>query len=159
MHEDACARDMRHDRHQIEGLMAGGLVNLKRIGQSPVIVARIGHTPYDRDRDLINTDGSVKHIDRTDEACCVAACQLQIVRANALFIVRIAVEEHVSDLIFLAALEHGFCIVLFVDLFVLCADAAGAAVEHNIHFLHEFLKRAGIPVCPHQQARYCRARR
>ena len=124
--------------------MRRGLFHLEGIGQTAVIVAGVSHTADDRDGDLLNTDLAVEAVDRADQAGRVAGGQLQVVLADALFVVGIAMEEHVRDGVLLAALEDGLdAVFIIVVFFILCADAAGCGVEHDIDLLAQLVKRAG----------------
>ena len=53
-------------------------------------------------------------------------------------------EEHVCNGVLFAALEDGLDAVFFVVVFlVLCADAAGCGVEHDVDALAQLFKAAG----------------
>ncbi|MPN48930.1 hypothetical protein SDC9_196543 [bioreactor metagenome] len=129
--------------------MGGRLVDLQRVGQPAVIVARVGHSPDDGDGHLRYARRPIQRVHRADEAGGVAGGQFQEVGTDALFVVGVAVEEHVRDAVLLAALEHGFLIVLLIDFLVLRADAARRAVEHDVDFLHQLLEAAR-----HRDARF-----
>ena len=143
MNQNAGGIDVRHDGHEIDGLMGRSLVHLQRIGQPAVIVAGVCHAADDRDGNLFNADLAVEAIDGTDQAGRIAGGQLQIVLTDALFIVRIAMEENIRDGVFLTALEDRLDAVLVVIVFlVLRTDAAGGGVEHNIDLLAQLVKAA-----------------
>ena len=109
-----------------------------------MIVARIGHAADDGDGDLLDADGAVQRVHGADQAGGVAGGELQIVLAQALLIVGIAMEENVRDAVLLAALEDGLHAVLVVVVgLVLGADAAGSGVQHDVNGLAQLLEGAG----------------
>ena len=122
--------------------MAGGLLHLQGVGKSAVIIAGIGHAADDGDGDLLDAELAVQAVHRTDEACGVAAGQLQKLFAQAKLIVGIAVEEHIGHTVFLAALENGLHAQALVYCLVGSTGAAGRGVQHHIHLGAKLLKAA-----------------
>ena len=108
-----------------------------------MIIAGVGDAADDGDGDLFDAVGSVEAVHGADEPGGVAGGQLEIVLTHALFVVGVAVEEHVRDGVLFAALEDRLDAVFIVVVFlVLCADAAGGGVEHNIDLLAQLVKAA-----------------
>ena len=125
--------DVRHDRHQIDCLMSRRLIDLQRVRQPAVIIARIRDAADDRDRNLLYAVSAVKAVNGTDQTGRVAAGELQIILVQALFIIRVAVEEHVRNLVLLAALENRLDARRLVDVnLVLQADSCRRRIEHDI---------------------------
>ena len=143
MDEDARGRHMRHDGHEVHGLMARRFVDAKRIRQASVIVAGVCDAAHDRDRHALHAIGAVEAVYRADEAGCVAACELQELLVDTLFKVCIAVEEHVGHVVFLAALEDGLFAVLLIENAVFRADARVGRVEQDVTLLNEIGERTG----------------
>ena len=109
-----------------------------------MIIARVCHTADDGDGHSLDTVSSVEAVNRTDQACCVAGCELEVILADTLLIVCIAVEEHVRDGVLLAALEDGLHAILVIIVFlILCAYAARCGVEHDIHLLAQICESTG----------------
>ena len=123
--------------------MGGSLVDLQGVGQSAMVITGVGNTADDGDGDLVNAIGTVQAVHGTDQTCGVAGGQLQIVLAQALFIVGIAVEEHIGNAVFLAALEDGLHAHLLIDDLVLCAYAAGSGVQHDVDLAAQLFEGAG----------------
>ena len=143
MDQDAGSLHMGHDGHEVNGLMGGSLVDLQGVGQSAVVVTGVSHTADDGDGNLVHTVGTVQAVHSPDEAGGVAGSELQVVLAQALFIVGIAMEEHIGDAVLLAALEDGLYTHLLVNDLVLRAHAAGSGVQHNVNLAAQLLKGAG----------------
>ena len=120
--------------------MGRSLFHLQRVGQAAMIVARIGNAADDGDGNLLNVESAVQSIHGTDQTGGVAAGQLQVVGANALFIVGVAMEEHISNGVLLAALEDGLHAQLLIQHLVLGADAAGSGIQHDVNGLAQILE-------------------
>ena len=99
------------------------LVDLQRIHETAMVVAGVRNASDDRNDDALNANTAVDAIDGTNKTRCVTRSQLQKVLVDAFFIVRVAVEEDIGDLIFFAALEDGFLAVFLIELLVLGAVA------------------------------------
>ncbi len=107
MDEKTGGVDMRHHRHQVNRLVVGHFVDLEHIRQTPESVGGIGHTTHDGDGDFFHAHCPVNGIDRADQAGGVARGEFEIILAQTLFVIGIAVEKDIGDLVLLAALEHG----------------------------------------------------
>ena len=142
MDQDAGGFHVGHDGHEIHRLVGGRLVDLQGVGEPPMIVAGIGHPPDDGDGHLLHAVETVQAVHRPDEARGVAAGELQIVLAQALLVVGVAVEEHVRHGILLAALEDGLHAHLLIELLVLGAYAAGGGIQHDVHLPAQLLEGA-----------------
>ena len=123
--------------------MGRSLVHLQRVGQSAVIITRIRDTANDGDGNLLDAERTIQAVNGANQSGGIAAGQLQIILAESLLIVGIAVEEDVRDGILLAALEdrlHAiFVIVVFL---VLRADAARCGIQHDINLLAQIREAA-----------------
>ena len=142
MNEDTGRFDVRHDSHEVNRLMRRSLVDLQRIGKSAMKIARIRDAADDRDCDFLERNYAVEAVNCTDKARGIAARQLQIILADALFIVRITMEENVRDGILFAALEDRLYADLLIKFLVLCADAARRRVQHNVNLTAQIFKRS-----------------
>lgn len=143
MNEDARGRHMRHDGHQIDGLMARRLIDAQGVCQAPMIIAGVRDAAHDRDGHALHAISAVEAVHRADEAGCVAACELQELLVDTLFKVCIAVEEHVGHVVFLAALEDGLFAVLLIENAIFRADARVGRVEQDVTLLNELGERTG----------------
>ena len=108
-----------------------------------MVVTGVSNTADDGDGDLFHTKSAVQAVHGTDQTGGVAGGQLQIVSAQAQLVVGIAMEEDIGNGVLLAALEDGLNAQLLIDFLVLCANATGSGVQHNINALAQILKRAG----------------
>ena len=143
VHEQAGGLDVRHDRHQVERLVVRHRLDLGDVDEPAVRVAGVGDAAHDGDDDALHADLAVEAVDGADEAGGVAAGQLEVVLADALLVVGVAVEEDVDDVVLLAALEDGLDAPGLVELLVLAADAAGRGVEHDVDLAEQFVHGAG----------------
>ena len=123
MHQQAGGVHMRHDGHQIDGLMIGRLVDLQRVDETTVIVAGVRNSPDDCNRDTLDADPAIQTVDRANQAGRVTRRQLQEIFVETLLVVGVTMKEDFSDLILLSSLEDGFLAVLYVQLLILCAHA------------------------------------
>ena len=140
--QNAGGIDVGHDGHQVNSLVAGGLLHLQGVGKSAVIIAGIGHAADDGDGDLLDAELAVQTVNGTDEAGGVAAGELQELLAQAQLVVGIAMEEHVCHAVLLAALEDGLHAHLFIEGLVGSAGAAGRGVQHHVDLGAQLLKAA-----------------
>ena len=143
VHEQAGGLDVRHDRHEVEGLVVRHGLDLGHVDEAAVRVAGVGDAAHDGDDDALHADLAVEAVDGADEAGGVAARQLEVVLADALLVVGVAVEEDVDDVVLLAALEDRLDALGLVELLVLAADAAGRGVEHDVDLAEEVVHGAG----------------
>ena len=72
MDEDSGRFNVRHDRHQVDGLMARRFVDLQRVGQSAVIIARVGDAADNRDRDFFDAVIAIERVHGADQPGRVA---------------------------------------------------------------------------------------
>ncbi len=141
--EQAGGLDVRHDGHEVEGLVVRHGLDLGHVDEAPVRVAGVGDAAHDGDDDALHADLAVEAVDGADEARRVAARELQVVLADALLVVGVAVEEDVDDVVLLAALEDRLDAPGLVELLVLAAHAAGRGVEHDVDLAEEVVEGAG----------------
>ncbi len=134
--------DVRHDRHEVDGLMVGHRLDLSDVDQAAMRIARVGHAAHDGDDDALHADLAIETVDGPDEAGGVAARELQVVLADALLVVGVAVKEDVDDVVLLAALEDRLDLASLVDLLVLATDAAGRGVEHDVDLAEQVVEGA-----------------
>ena len=103
--------------------MSGRLVDLQCVDEATVIIAGIGDSPDDGNRDTLDADRAIQTVDRANQASRVTRRQLQEIFVETLLVVGVTMKEDLSDLILLSSLEDGFLAVLYVQLLILCADA------------------------------------
>ena len=142
VHQQPGGLDVRHDGHEVEGLVIGDRLDLSDVDETAMRVARVRHAAHDGHDDALHADGAVEAVDGADEAGGVARRELQIVLADALLVVGIAVEEDVDDVVLLATLEDRLDAPGLVDLLVLTADAARRRVQHYVDLAEEVVEGA-----------------
>ena len=108
-----------------------------------MVVAGVRHPADDGDGHLLDAEGPVQAVHRSDEPRGVAGGQLQIVLPQALLVVGVAVEEHVCHIVFLAALEDGLDAQPLIDGLVLGPHAGGRGIQHDVHAAAQVLKGPG----------------
>ena len=76
MDQNARCVDVRHDGHEVDGLMGRRLFHLQSVCQTTMVVAGVSHTADDGDRYFFNTDLTIEAVDSPDKASRVAGSQL-----------------------------------------------------------------------------------
>ena len=108
-----------------------------------MIVTRVGHAADDGDGDLFDAIGTVEAVNGADQAGGIAGRQFQIVLADTLFIVGIAMEEDIRDRVLFTTLEDRLRVVLHIQFLILRTDTAGGGIQHDIDLVDQFFKSSG----------------
>ena len=95
--------------------------------------------PHDGDGDLLNANLAINGVDRADQASGVAGSQLQEVLPLPFLVVGVAMEEHIGDLVLLAALKHCLDTVLDVQFLVLGTNAGRRRIQDDLYLFQEVL--------------------
>ena len=72
VHEQSGRFDVRHDRHEIDGLMIRRLVDLQRIHETAMVVAGIRNASNNSNDNTLNANAAVDAVNGTNETGCVA---------------------------------------------------------------------------------------